>query len=968
MNQLATEVSEPRQIRKSQTSLSADLILTVLGWLCLVVLVLLTVVPGLTGDKVFLGTNMLTGYAPWNSVLEPEPIVNRGIGDTIDSATPTAHLITSQTLDGIFPQWDPYNNGGGDLGALPNSAVFSPLSLPWWVLPASAAPAGVKLMEVIAVSLGMYLLLRRQWKLPSFTVPLASIIFVTSGFMVAWTNWPQTRVAAMIPLLFWATDRLATRHRWTDTIPMALVVASMLLGGFPAVTAYAMYSVVAYFVVRVIAIRTPIRIALMSFLRSTVGVILGIGLSAFQILPFIWFASHNVDFEIRSGRGSHLPLETLSTSIVPYLLGFPDWTMDSWPSHFVEGFSYIGASALVLILVSLLIRPRVAFPKAVMPFFAALLIVLMIAVYVGGPLLTAIQVLPTTASSPIGRTRSVIGFAAAVLAALGAAAVFDGQGLKQQIQTLRPPSFRTLGSTALRLAAVAAISLPILISIRESVSAEWPQFSFTWIWVALTIMTAVLVATTLVWLAPTRSTASLTVAIALVATTVPAVDVAQKWWPLSDIGTFYPATPTHSYLEDHLEQNRYVSVGQTLLPGTSSYYKLRALNGHGFTYPAWNELLTRVDEGFFLTPTYTALQPSYVQTSVHSPILDRLGVKYLVQSPEDPVDGVPDPVSQTVGTAELSSSSSLKTGEFNGTALGVRLTVLAQNGLPESPATVRVSAVSIQGKELTSRELTMSGIGSDFDILLELGDLSESDSWHLELDLSDSPATITFATDTYGAIIAAPIRSPNDELSVVHTGDSIILQRSNALDRLRWANSSVIEADAEQRLNLLASGELSAETVVLEHIGDQEPDSNSTATVEIKETDTDVIAATVTSNGPGWLVIADPLRGGGWTATVDGETAELLDADHAIVAIRVAEAGSHEVVIQYEAPLFRTGIIVSVLALGGLVLAGFFAMARHFQRREFATSRSSNPDRYSPTSSDNQSPRVRSKKNGSIDG
>jgi len=56
-----------------------------------------------------------------------------------------------------------------------------------------------------------------------------------------WTNWPQTRVAALIPALFWTVERLIQRRRPGDVALVAVVIGSMLFGGFPAVTGWALY-------------------------------------------------------------------------------------------------------------------------------------------------------------------------------------------------------------------------------------------------------------------------------------------------------------------------------------------------------------------------------------------------------------------------------------------------------------------------------------------------------------------------------------------------------------------------------------------------------------------------------------------------------------------------------------------------------------------------------------------------------
>lgn len=804
--------------------LSTDTILTVLAWIALVVFVIVTVAPGLGPNKVFLGTDLLMRNAPWAHSAQGVAPLNLGVSDTIDSATPMAQLITSQSQQGSFPLWDPFNSGGTELGALPNAGLFSPLSLPWWILPASSATAGVKIMEIFAVGLGMFLLLRKQWGLANFTVPLATLVFSSSGFMISWTNWPQTRVAAMIPLLFWATDRLATRQKWNDAIWMGLIIATMLLGGFPAVLACSLYAAVAYFFVRAIGAKTSLGALLTALLRSATGVILGLALSAFQILPFAWFSSHYVNFEARAGfKGSHLPFQSLSTTVVPHIFGFPSGLNNKWMIHFIEGFSYIGACTLVLICVACLIRPKSPFPRTVLPFFVSLLLVLGIALYWGGPVLSAIQALPTMSTSPFGRARSLFGFAAAVLAALGAQAIYQPMPLGAQLKALRPATIQKTLASILRILTPLLIATPVLVAVKGSISPDIADFAKFWVGVTAVLMVVPTATMLLAWVRPRRWTATLALVLVIACIAAPATQTARKWWPLSDSDTFYPQTATHSFLEDNLGQDRYATVGGAMMPGTSSFYQLRSLTGHGFTSPAWHSLLSAVDEKYFQTPTWTTLTEANIADSSHSPILDRLGVKYLVMTP--------------------------------------------------------------------------------------------------------------------GAAVPEAI---DGDLSIVHDDDTTIIERNNALDRIRWANSEIVEPDTQSRLKLLASDDLAPDTVILEHDADAHTipadESNSEAQIAVAETDTDTISATVTSTGPGWVVIADPLRATGWSATIDGNPTKLVDADQVLVALWVPNAGTHEVVLHYQAPMFKAGLIVSgatgsVLVLYGVYSAISVVLTRTKQRR-----------------------------------
>ena len=88
------------------------------------------------------------------------------------------------------------------------------------------------------------------------------------------------------------------------------------------------------------------------------------------------------------------------------------------------------------------------------------------------------------------------------------------------------------------------------------------------------------------------------------------------------------------------------------------------------------------------------------------------------------------------------------------------------------------------------------------------------------------------------------------------------------------------------------------------------------------------IEATVPPKRAAWLVLMD-LNDPGWTATVDGGPATVLRANLVGRALGLP-AGSHRVIFTYEAPGFRLGCLVALLAAG---LWAFGALAvRAFRR------------------------------------
>lgn len=918
-----------------------DIAVAVIGWLLLLAFTAYTIGPGLVGDKVFLGTDSLSQWSPWKETSTTTTVLNRGLGDTFDSVAPTSILIVDSGNAGSFAQWDPYNSGGTQAASLPNSGILSPLSLPWWILDNARAPAGVKLMEILAASLGMWLLLRKQWSLPRASVPLASMIFVSSGFMIAWTNWPQTRVAALIPLLFWSVDRLAVGRSWWNSVALGFILASMLLGGFPAVTAYAMYTVVAYFFVRSTTSGRSIRDVSLSFLQSTAGAVLALALSAIQILPFAWFATHFVDFESRSGSaGWHMPSSTLATTIVPYILGFPNLDHYSWPIHFVEGFSYLGGVTLILAVVAVLVSRKLSAPPRILWFFVLAYLVWTVASYYGGPILSAIQTLPGLSSSLIGRARSIIGFLAAVLAALGLSALYEKASCFRPASLSRSSLVRRTSSLVVRLVLAAAILLPVILSIREALPESDLLFAQKWILASLVIVTAMSVASLMFIVKPSYSGWALTATMALVLTAVPAANVAHHWWPLSDEDSFYPETATHAYLQAELGEYRFAGIG-TMQPSTSSAYQLRSLTGHAFTTPQWKSLLQALDPDVYRTPTYTDLSASAAFDAEKSSVLDRLGVRFLVLAPNQALPGEAESHDVAVAQSELTSGNSLNSSTYTGPIRGVHLKVLSQNGITSSPGTLRVTLVASDGTQLAQTTSKVSGIAGDEFVAIQGESIDPDTEWHAELSFEDSSATITVATTSQDRFVTTVVRPTDDDLTVVHTGDSTIVRRESALTRIRWASSATVIADEQTRVSAMMDPNTSPTTVILEHVSDlpATTDTESTAVVNSSDVDTNTMSISVNSTGAGWVVISDQLRGGGWSATLDGSPVDLVEAEQVGAAVWIDSAGQHTINVSYSAPYFRIGTWISCATV--LIILGLAGSAAiRSTRRKMETVRS----------------------------
>ncbi|HWM57459.1 MAG TPA: hypothetical protein VNO83_06470, partial [Pseudonocardia sp.] len=395
-------------------------------WVAVVGFVVIGIGWPLVGQGVFGPTDVLVKWSPYSdTVLAGVVPKNPFLQDVADGVLPQTALFVDLVLNGNGGWWNPFMVGGTPLGAVPNNAFFSPVNLPYFLLPVWLAPAWVKALEIV-ISVGGTFLFARRLGLGRPAAFIGGLMFVTSSFMLSWTGWSQTKTAAFIPLLFWAIERLVQRRRVSDAVLVCVSVAAMLFGGFPAVTGYALIAGGVYFVVRVLAeYRAQWKRITAMAVGGAAAIVGAVSLAAIQLLPFTYFMSHAFVFGREQTPADNIPYRALITAIAPWSLGttyaggVPQWAAGT---HIVEALSYVGAGALLLALVGLAaVRTgRGMLPKGVWVFLVAAIGVCLVLIYAGGPPLAAVQQLPVLFSENfVGRARSVLGFLLAVLAAVG---------------------------------------------------------------------------------------------------------------------------------------------------------------------------------------------------------------------------------------------------------------------------------------------------------------------------------------------------------------------------------------------------------------------------------------------------------------------------------------------------------------------------------------------------------------------
>lgn len=872
--------------------------------LAIVLLVALTFGPALVGQGVFADVSMLRRYWPFlaDGRFPADAMACRS--DTWDYYLPGIATIVEGARHGDWVTWAPYQVGGSPLASLPNHAALSPLSWPFWVMPLWLAPAFVKLTELVVVLVGTAAFLGRLGVRRSAGL-LAGFVFFTCGFMLMWTGWPHTRVAALIPLLFWALDRVVVERRARDVAWVALVVASMLFGSFPAVTLFALASGAVYVVV--VGLRQGSgRATLLGWVGAGAGVVLGAALSAVQILPFA--ANLGIALAGREPTDAS-PIQSLATTVAPGAWGTcagGTWWGEVNP---IEGIAFAGVGVVVLLAALLLLPARSGVRRGAVVLICVLLAAWCWLIWIGGAPLELLQQLPGFDTNKIGRGSSVFGFLVALAVGFAVDRLLTHAESGERVP--RPSRRLAAGRVAVALAFVALV-VAVAVGVQQAAIRSGEQDRVAEAFVVPSVLGVIAVVALLVALLGRRTARLVAVVVLVLVIAAQAIGFARQVWPLSDRDDFYPVTPTHEFLSDHLGHDRFGGGGRWAFSGLGHQYELRTPVGHEFTDLAWKQLLDTVSPDIRVTRTFRAFPPMSAAEVGSDPVLDQMAVRYWASAPGF-VSGARRGVSQEpAGTPQVLDGSERASCTVPARALrGIEFTVTdaipeAETGrvrahvrlehegrvidgvrafdgpVPAGPNRVAVPAEDLQGPGTATVTVWFTGAGG--------------------------PTALATAGDDVActAIVPRP-----DGLRLVHAdAGSVVYERTTALPRIRWAGRAEVVPSADERVLRLAGG-VPADTVLLDE--GTAVDSGSRAATDIVEDGAESIVVDVDASDEGHLVIADSIARDGWIATVDGRPADLVRVNHAFAGVRVP-AGRHRVEVHYEAPGLKRGAIVTAVA------------------------------------------------------
>lgn len=244
---------------------------------------------------------------------------------------------------GRLPLWDPYLFLGSPFLANPQTSVFYPLSVLFYVLDTPTAYNWSVVLHLGLAGAFSYAMVRISMGLGPWAGMVAGLLFMLSGFMSAQLGHiNQLSASVWLPLILLAYERAVARRspRWASVA--GAILAVQLLAGHSQESYMSMVVMAVFGGVLAITRGAPWRAG--AYLVASL--VTGMGLAAIQMLPTLELSRHSI-------RGGGLQYgEAISFSLPPSQLL---WSLlpGYWTIPFGEFVGYVGVLGLVLGAVAL---------------------------------------------------------------------------------------------------------------------------------------------------------------------------------------------------------------------------------------------------------------------------------------------------------------------------------------------------------------------------------------------------------------------------------------------------------------------------------------------------------------------------------------------------------------------------------------------------------------------------------------
>lgn len=909
---------------------------------------------------------------------------NAHLSDPVVEMLPWLEFNAQELAAGRLPTWNPMNGAGVPHLANYQSAVFSPFSLCFYLLPLKWALIAAALAKLWVSGLFTWLFLR-SLGIGGLAAAAGGVIYQFGGHNVLLLAYPHSSVAACLPLALWAVERTwqaaAGHGRWPRWCAVyGFSVALLLFGGNPETAAFAIASTALYAAARSVAFarargpragpRWPFAARVLGLLAA--ASLLGLVASAVQVLPFLEYLSRSTLADQRAVgfdglRSAHWPLQ-----FFPDLFGNPGLRYHPrpnlpYPNYEAANTSYFGPLSWMLALAGLWQCRR----RFAAGFFAALAALWILCAHDFEFLRPFMVWFSELTRAPVNRSQLVPLLCLAALAAFGLDALLRGTaptGMRPRVAAACSAGLILLclwlaRGAALQLAADSyAGNVPSGHALRVP-----PHMAFMgWI-VGLGALAFALLS-----LARAAWQRGLFAAALLALLWTQSAWVLRPFNALSKDEHVFPRTAAIETLQREIGRERLQVIGEdTLPPQTNMRYGLSTLA----VYDAlWVREYDRLYRALFATESNW--RESFSSSARAAGLF---GARYLLArdqwprwNPGVPIDGN-RPLAPTEALA-LAGGSVLEQSFVAGRdgLDRVALALGAEND--PRPAFARLSLIDPEsGVELASRTLDTHSLRASlpkralplfaFDarygsptgwVRLEFEPVANSAGRTFVLRLSAEPGEwqhgfIAWTTEGEGQPLPAASldgatltrrlcfdfqSDATRDLEVAAEFEPFTLYRVKRSPGRFWLADGVVPAaDAEAAFAAVTSGDFDPwATTVLEGIGPQHarPAGGTAALAprvlpeapSVLEESPHRVRLACNAAADTWLV-ASLSWYPGWHATVDGVPVEIVKANYAFLAVPLPR-GAREVLLEFDSASVRLGAWMSAIGLCLLAILALF--------------------------------------------
>jgi len=167
--------------------------------------------------------------------------------------------------------------------------------------------------------------------------------------------------------------------------------------------------------------------------------------------------------------------------------------------------------------------------------------------------------------------------------------------------------------------------------------------------------------------------------------------------------------------------------------------------------------------------------------------------------------------------------------------------------------------------------------------------------------------------------IVVPFQLPDDRFQLVYVDQAtkkLTYLNPFALPRAFFVKDAVVAHNQTEVFNALNSMSFNAKTTaVLEKALSQQITSPDSSSVEITEYKSRRITVKVFTSSPALLVLGEVYYPAGWKAYIDGTETEIHKTNYILRSL-VVPAGSHEILFEFNPPLYEIGWTLSNVAWG----------------------------------------------------